>query len=154
MGSTFIRTALHPENVRVPLTAADKPGVIRELLDILDASGDLPDRAAAEAVVFDRENLMSTGLEHGLAIPHGKTDTVPGLVVAAGTHPEGIDFACADGKVARIFILTVSPASRSGPHIRLMAEISTLVRDDTLRGRLLDATTAEEVYALLAGIED
>jgi mannitol/fructose-specific phosphotransferase system IIA component (Ntr-type) len=102
-------------------------------------------------VVLDRERMMSTGLENGIAIPHGKCNSVKKLIVAVGLKPDGVDFECADGQPARIFLLTLSPASRSGPHIRFMAEISRLLQNDNLRSRVLAATTGKEIEALLTG---
>ncbi len=150
MANQFLRDAIVPRHLRPELTATDKPGIIRELLDILEQAGTLPDRKAAEAAVVEREACMSTGLERGIAIPHGKTDTVERLLVAVGLKPEGVDFDAADGQPSRIFILTLSPASRSGPHIRFLAEVSRLLQDDTRREQLLAAATPEAMAAALA----
>jgi len=135
------------------LEATEKQDAIRELIGILDDAGHLTDRAEAERVVLERESIMSTGMEKGIAIPHGKTDTVDSLVVAVALKPEGIDFACADGQPATILITTLSPASRSGPHIRFMAEVSTLLQSEATRERLLASSTPEQAVAILTGIK-
>ena len=147
----LLKNVLTPDVVRIPLNANDKEGIIRELIDILDAKNRLPDRAAAEKVVFEREANMSTGMENGVAIPHGKTDTVDRLHVAMGLKPEGVDFGCVDGEPARILILTLSPASTSGPHIRFMAEITRLLQQEALRRRLLACRTPEEAIHVIQG---
>ncbi len=149
MASRILKDVLQPQLVRVNMQASTKNEAILELLDILESGGLLKDRAEAERVVFEREKSMSTGLEHGIAIPHGKTDTVSSLIVALATKPEGIDFECADGLPARILIMTLSPASVSGPHIRFMAEVSQLLRHADLRDRILSASTAEDVVHYL-----
>ena len=149
MSSSFLRNALSPEFVRVSMAAETKEEAIRELVGILETGGVLPDPEEALRVVYEREKVMSTGMERGIAIPHGKTDTVDSLHVAFAVKPEGIDFDCADGEPARILIVTISPASRSGPHIRFMAEISRLLQDTGLRDRVLAAASPEEIVRLL-----
>jgi len=149
MSSAFLRHALRPELVRMDLGADTKVSAIRELVGILDEAGLLHNRAEAERVVLEREEVMSTGMEYGIAIPHGKTDTVDELLVALALKPDGIDFDCADGRPATILLVTLSPASRTGPHIRLMAEVSRLLSDPTLRDRVLAASSPESVVALL-----
>jgi len=133
------------------MMAETKDEAIHEMLDVLETAGVLPDRAAAEKVVFERERVMSTGMECGIAIPHGKTDTVDQLIVAVGIKREGLDFDCADGQPARMFIMTLSPVSRSGPHIRFLAEISRLLHTADVRERVLNAADSREVVAVLTG---
>ena len=70
---------------------------------------------------------------------------------AAGIHRTGVDFEAMDGQPSRIFILTLSPASRTGPHIQFLAEISKVLSDSALREKILTAETAEEIVRLLAG---
>ena len=94
-----------------------------------------------------RENKMSTGLEAGIAIPHGKTDAVKKLVCAVGIKHDGIDFKALDGKPSQIFILTLSPKSRPTPHIQLMSTISHALIGDGSK-RVLAAKSIEEIYTL------
>ena len=96
MATSFLRNALRPEFVRVSMAAETKEEAIRELVGILEAGGVLPDPEEALRVVCEREKVMSTGMERGIAIPHGKTDTVDSLHVAFATKPEGIDFDSVD----------------------------------------------------------
>ena len=127
------------------LVADSKNGIMAEIVDRLQACGRIEDRQAALTAVQDRERKMSTGIGHGIAIPHGKTDTVDQLVVAVGRKKGGVDFASLDGKPSTIFIFTLSPLSRSGPHLQFLAEVSKLLKDQKVRDRLLQAQTAEEV---------
>ena len=94
---------------------------------------------------------MSTGMQNGIAIPHGKSDTVNSLVAAVGLRPEGIDFDAIDDQPCSIFVLTVSPVNRTGPHIQFLAEISRLLNDASVREELLSADTEEEVLRILTG---
>jgi len=153
MAASFLWQVLKPELIRMRLESRDKTGIIRELVGILDTAGLLRDRAEAERVVLAREQMMSTGMEHGVAIPHGKTDTVDGLLVAMALCPEGVDFDCIDRQPARILIVTLSPASRTGPHIRFMAEVSRILRDADLRDQVLAAKSSGTVVDILLRAE-
>lgn len=146
-----IRKAIGKDAIRLSLQARDKPAIIEELLDLIVRAGRIPDRKAALKSLLERERKMSTGMHHGLAIPHGKTNTLDGLVASVGILPEGVDFGSMDGEPSRIFILTVSPAHRAGPHIQFLAEISRLLNRQDIRRKLLEAKTADEVHELLAG---
>jgi PTS system nitrogen regulatory IIA component len=146
-----LKKLLGPRNVSLELAGKSKREVIAEMVDLLTAAGGLNDREAALACVLAREGKMSTGMEHGIAIPHGKTDTVKKLVVGVGIHREGVDFESLDGQPAHIFIMTVSPLNKSGPHIQFLAEISRILGNAAVRERLLAAGDQGEIIALLSG---
>lgn len=141
---------LRPALVKAHLDAADKPGVIEELLDVLEANGQLRDRDRARRDVLGREESMSTGLQYGVAIPHAKSDAVDHLVCAVGLKPEGIDFDSMDGEPARIFIMTLSPADRPARHVEFISAVSRLL-DSERRAAILTCRTGEQVYELLCG---
>ncbi len=146
---TVLQRALNVNAVRLNLQATTKKAVIRELLAIADEVYNLKDRAACEKVVMAREKSLSTGMQNGIAMPHGKTDTVDRLIAVVGLQPDGIDFNCFDEQPARIFVMTLSPASKAGPHIQFLAEISSLLRDEEARELLLQSATPAEAYATL-----
>lgn len=151
MAHNPLNDALRREQIKPRLAGSDKDGIIREMIQVLVGAGAVNDREAAETVVFEREKTMSTGMENGIAIPHGKTDTVDSLVVALGLKPEGVEFQCVDGQPATIIVLILSPANRAGPHIRFMAGISKLLRNESVRNRLLACETADEILQVLTG---
>lgn len=144
-----IRKAITKETICLRLAAREKTAIIEELVDLLEKAGRISDRKAVLKCVLEREKKMSTGMHNGLAIPHGKTDTVEGLVAAVGLIPEGVDFESMDKQPSRIFILTVSPVNRSGPHIQFLAEISRLMNRADARRQLLEAETLDTLHALL-----
>jgi len=144
-----LRKAIPRESISLSLKARDKQGIIEELLDLMVVSGRIPDRKAALKAILERERKMSTGMHHGLAIPHGKTDTVDSLVASLGVLPEGVEFESMDGEPSRIFILTVSPANRAGPHIQFLAEVSRLMNRSEIRESMLNAETVEQLHTLL-----
>ena len=142
----------------VNLVCLDLPGrskreVIEALLDILMKTGKVKDREAALACLLEREQKMSTGVQEGIAIPHGKTETVDELLACVALKKEGVDFGALDGKKSRIFIMTLSPANRIGPHVQFLAEISKLLRHKAKRDKLLSAASADELLALIINPE-
>ena len=144
-----LRKVLSKSDITVNLPGQTKAEVIEALMDILMASGKVRDRDLAMAAILEREKKMSTGIQNGVAIPHGKTDAVDELVACLGIKREGIDFDALDGERSRIFIMTLSPVNRSGPHVQFLAEISQLLTDSAKRDRLLTARTQDDVLDIL-----
>lgn len=142
-----IRKVLSEDTIRLNLKAATKQELIEELLDVLVASGHVLDRKASLKALLEREHKMSTGMQNGLALPHAKCDAVDRLVAALGIKPEGMDFESIDREPSRIFILTLSPLNRTGPHIQFLAEIGRQISNADARAKLLAARTPAEVMA-------
>jgi PTS system nitrogen regulatory IIA component len=147
-----LRTVVCPECVALHLKGSTKDEIIAELIDVLVAAGKLrtsKDRDEALRVVLERERKMSTGMQNGIAIPHGKTDCVDTLVAAVGINKEGVNFESLDNQPSRIFVMTLSPNTRTGPHIQFLAEISRALSDPKIRDRVLNAESAEQVLEAL-----
>ncbi|MCL2791687.1 MAG: PTS sugar transporter subunit IIA [Spirochaetaceae bacterium] len=134
--------------VRVPLKSSTKTEIIRELIDVLDKAGKLSDSESAFKAVIARENMGSTGLEKGIAVPHAKTEKVKNLVLAIGIAPDGVDFDSLDGEPSKLFFLLLAQPSQSGPHIEALAEIARITRSQSFCRLLLNAQTPEEVVEL------
>lgn len=145
-----LKKLLGKENVFLDLKSSSKEDIIKEMIDRLVVSGKIKDRDAALEAVLTREKKMSTGMENGIAIPHGKTDSVDHLITAVALKKEGVDFDSMDGQASKIFIMTVSPLSRSGPHIQFLAEVSKLLKEPEARQMLLAARTVEEVIRVFS----
>ena len=139
------------ETISLDLKGNDKEEILAEMVELLAASGHIRDKEAVLKAVTDREKRMSTGMQNGIAIPHGKTDSVDCLVAALGIKREGIDFGALDRHPSTIFVMTVSPDSRTGPHIQFLAEVSRPLNDASVRAKILSASTREEVLKLLLG---
>lgn len=144
---------LEPKCVKVPLEAKDKKSAITELVDLLSSNGQLMNRDAVLEVVMLREQMRSTGIGSGIAIPHGKCNSVKELVMAIGIADEPIDFESVDDKPVKIIILLVSPSDRTGPHIQALARISRLMLDEEFKQMLEGASSAEEAYELVSSKE-
>ncbi len=144
-----LKKVLSPDAVWVDLKADSKQGIIEEMIARLVAAGKLSDREAVLKAVVEREAKMSTGMQNGVAIPHGKTDAVESLVAAIGINKSGVPFDSMDGSPCTIFIMTISPTQRTGPHIQFLAEVSRLISQPAERDRLLAAKTHGDIYEIL-----
>lgn len=138
-----------PEVIKIPLESKDKPDVLRELVGVLKRAGRIEDFDAVLLAVQDREDKQSTGLQEGIAVPHGKTPAVSSLQLAIGIAPEGIDFHSLDGKPARLFFLLVGSPDQSGPHVQALADVARLAQSKAFCRALIDARDAEQVVALM-----
>lgn len=143
-----LATYMSPRLLCAQLEGDDKEAVIAELLALLDRSGVVRDLDAARDAVWTREKSMSTGMQFGIAIPHGRTDAVSRLVCAVGLKPDGVEFGTIDGKPARIIVLTLSPSTAAAPHMQFMSMVSQAL-DEEGREELLACETSEEMFAVL-----
>lgn len=144
-----LSTILTIETVAVGLHSPDKRSIINELLDILVLAGSITDKHAAFKAILEREEKMSTGMKYGIAIPHGKTETVSSLVACVGISAEPIPFDTLDGKPARIFIMTLSPPEKTGPHLQFLAEVSQLFKSASRRDAAISARTPTELLSVI-----
>ncbi len=137
--------------VKVPLVSKDKPDTLRELIQILKDAGEIDDLNAVLKAVQEREDKQSTGLERGIAVPHGKTAVISSLKLAVGIAPQGIDFDSLDGKPSKLFFLLLAPPNQSGPHVQALAEIAKLARSQAFCEALVHTENAREVVKLMKG---
>jgi len=144
-----LKTALSTDSIDLNLKGANKKEIINELLDILHRTGKIQDREAALAAVMEREEKMSTGMKHGIAIPHGKTSTTDDLVACIGISEKPIDFDSLDKQPCRIFIMTLSPVEKTGPHLQFLAEVSLLFKSAEKRDEILRAKTPGEILDIM-----
>ena len=147
--SMDLKTVLTPETVELHLKGKTKEEIIDEMLEILIKAGKVTDKAAARECVLDRERKMSTGMKHGIAIPHGKTDTVSDLVACIGISDNPVDFDSLDQEPCRIFIMTLSPVNKTGPHLQFLAEVSLLFKSAEKRAQILATQDKAEVIKIL-----
>jgi mannitol/fructose-specific phosphotransferase system IIA component (Ntr-type) len=141
-----------PQRIKIPLQGRNKDELLRELVEL--ATGPVEaQRDAVLAAVRAREAVLSTGIGHGVAIPHGKTAAIAELMLAAGTTHAGVDFDALDGQPVRLFFLLVGPESAAGAHIKALSRISRLVRREDMRDRLLAADSPDEFYRILREFE-
>ncbi|WP_425616176.1 PTS sugar transporter subunit IIA [Anatilimnocola sp. NA78] len=145
--SDFVQT----DAIKASVTALSKPEVIRELVEGLAASGSIKasDAESIIAAILKREELGSTGIGRGVAVPHTKHPSVEKLVGTVGVSHEGVDFNSLDGDKVHLFFLLVSPPDRPGDHLRALENISRQLRDDTFCRFLKQAQTVQDIRQLL-----
>lgn len=144
---------LHPACIKVPLAAVDKHGAIDELIDLLAAAGRVRRADDVKRAVWERETQRTTGIGEGLAIPHGKSDTLDQVVVAIGRPAQPIEFDAIDRKPVRLIVLLVSPPNRTSDHIQALGKISRLMGNVEFREQVYNASSATELLALFEGAE-
>ncbi|HAM33892.1 MAG TPA: PTS fructose transporter subunit IIA [Deltaproteobacteria bacterium] len=144
-----IQDIVPPESVVDGLRAETKEGVLRELSEAVCRRVPALSPARLTAILMEREGLGSTGIGEGVAIPHGKVPGIDRLVAAFGRSREGVQFASLDGKPARLFFLILAPENSAGMHLKALARISRLLKDERFRGRLLSAEGAEGLSQVL-----
>ncbi len=140
---------LSPELIKIPLESKDKEGVIREMVDVLSKNGKVIDPEAVLEAVLEREKVMSTGVGQGIAIPHGKTESVTGVVAALGISRDDIDFQAIDEQPVHIVFLLLAPPYETGLHLKALSRVSRLLSKEEFREKLLQASNAEEAMRFI-----
>lgn len=137
---------LQQELVFGELSASSKTDVIRELASkICKVKQDLNSTKITE-ILLEREKLGSTGIDDGVAIPHGKIPGLKNIVVACGRKKEGIQFDSHDGKPSKIFFVLLAPEEATALHLKVLARLSRLLKDDFFRTELLKAGDSKQIF--------
>ncbi|MCK5197231.1 MAG: PTS sugar transporter subunit IIA [Spirochaetales bacterium] len=144
-----LKKILNKNVAELELRGSSKQEIIENLLDILVKTGKVKDRAVALEALMAREAKMSTGIQQGIAIPHCKTDAVNELLACVGIKKDGVDFEALDGIPSKIFIMTLSPLTRTGPHVQFLAEISRVLTNEDMRTKLINAGSGDELISLI-----
>ncbi len=140
---------LSGKSVIVGLKGQDKREILEELVDVLEVGDKITHREKVLEAVLQREEIMSTGIGHGIAIPHGKSEYVKELGGVLGIKSAGVEFDSLDGQPTFIFFLLVSPMDVSGPHIKALARISRLLKGEDFRRRLIACPDKETAIKIL-----
>jgi PTS system nitrogen regulatory IIA component len=135
------------------LKATGKRDAVAELVALLESAHGLDSRGEILDRVLRREAMMSTGIGNGVAIPHGKARAVDRMMAACAVSPAGVDFEAVDGEPAHLFILLVSPESVGTPHVKVLANISRLLKEESVRRNLREADSAGAFLAALKAAE-
>ena len=144
---------LSEDRIKVPLGGQSKDDLLRELVDLVAPTAEPAAKDAILAAVREREQLLSTGIGAGVAIPHGKTPVVDQLLVAAGVAARPLDFDALDGQPVELFFLLVGPESASGAHIKALSRISRLLRREQLRNSLRAVKSRREFLDVVRASE-
>lgn len=139
---------LRVDCIKAPLLATDKQAAIHELVDVLAQAGRVNAPSTLRDAVWTREQTRTTGIGHGLAIPHGKAAGVDSLAIAIGRPNAPMEFQAIDSKPVRLIILLASPVHATSDHIQALAGISKLMSIEEFRQKVYTAPTAEDIYRL------
>ncbi len=139
------------EAVIAQLAAQDKEGAVREMVRALCEAGKVQedDYEGIVEAILKREELGTTGIGRGVAVPHTKHASVEQLIATVAVSHEGVDFASLDGEPVFMFFLLVSPPDRPGDHLRALENISRQLRDDTFCRFLKQAKCKEDIFTVL-----
>ena len=139
------------EAIRANLDAADKEETIREMVQALQEAEQVEadEYESIVKAILKREELGSTGIGRGVAVPHTKHPSVDRLIGTVAVSEEGVDFASLDGEAVHLFFLLISPPDRPGDHLRALENISRQLRDDTFCRFLKQAKSGQDIQQLL-----
>lgn len=136
------------DTINVDLKARDKKGVLDEMVaPVAEKTGASQEKLVK--VLMERERLGSTGIGGGIGIPHGKLKDLDKLILGYGLSRQGVDFESMDGRPTHIFFLLLTPESSAGVHLKMLARISRLLKNDGLKERLMQADKPEDVIAII-----
>ena len=144
-----IKDVIGPEQVEVGLRVSDKAQLLRELSRRAAAAVSI-DQSVIHDALLARENLGSTGLGKGFALPHARLDTLPRFFALFVRLARPIDFAAIDGQPVDLIILLLTPANAGNQHLATLAALSRPLRDAEFVQRLRRAADTATIYTLLA----
>lgn len=140
-----ILDVLQKEAILPDLTSRDKKGIIEELVSPVTRIANV-NREDLVRVLMDRERLGSTGIGGGIGIPHGKLTGLESLILSFGLSRKGVDFESMDGRPTHIFFLLITPENSTGLHLKLLARISKILKNDLFKAKLLKAADRDEIF--------
>lgn len=142
--------------IKIGLEARNKTAAIEEMIDLLvsDHQISLANRGTVIEAVMKREAMISTGMEHGVAIPHGAVDSVDDIVAALGVSQAGVDFHSIDGRPTYIIILLILPANKYSSSVQAMAGISRVLTTPQIRKSIRDATSSDDLLDCILDEEE
>ena len=143
-----ILEVLQKEAILEDLVSTDKKGILKELVAPVAKVANVSEEGLVE-VLLERERLGSTGIGGGVGIPHGKLKNLENIVLGFGISRNGVDFESMDSKPTRIFFLLVTPENSTGLHLKMLARISRLLKDESFKERLINASSQEEIYSII-----
>jgi len=144
-----LKKIIREDSILLHVAHCEKTELIKKMLDILTRTKRVKNSELALFDLLEREKKMSTGMEHGIAFPHAKTDAVDKLVSSVALVPDGVNFKALDGYPSYIFIMVLSPRNKTGPHIEFIASVASLLKTEQVRESLLHARTKKDVITTL-----
>ncbi len=143
-----ILEVLNKEAILEDLKSKDKKGILEELVAPVAKVADVSEEGLVR-VLLDRERLGSTGIGGGVGIPHGKLKNLENIVLGFGLSRKGVDFDSMDGKPTHVFFLLVTPENSTGLHLKMLARISRLLKNESFKERLINAAGQDDIFNII-----
>ena len=140
---------LDQNNIITAIKASNKNGVIEELVEVMVENHSYLQKDELIKVLLERERLGSTGIGDGVAIPHGKFPGISEPIISFGNSEKALDFDTMDGQPAHLFFLLVAPEDSASIHLKALARIAKILKNDSFRKQLMEASTREEIYQVI-----
>ncbi len=141
---------LAESSIVADLRAHNKTEALKVLVEAVAKTNPEIEQQAILKVLLDREELGSTGIGDGIAIPHGKAPQLSQIISGFGLSKTGIEFDSLDGKPAYLFFLLVAPENSVGTHLKMLARISRMLKNTDFRNKLLHANSQKEIYQIIS----
>jgi PTS system nitrogen regulatory IIA component len=141
---------LSVQTVIPTLANREKNAVLQEVADWLASAHPPLDKNRVLQVLLDRERISTTAIGEGVAIPHGKLPGVDRVIGVFARSLEGVDFASLDGAPTHLFFVLIAPENAAADHLKALARISRLLKDEIFRRHLMEAKTSQEIFQTIA----
>lgn len=148
-----ILDVLHLNTIIPNLKSQDKTGVLEELSVAIAGASEIDPQTLLN-VLMERERLGSTGIGGGIGIPHGKIPGLDSMIIGFGLSKRGVDFDSIDGRPTHLFFALITPDQSTGLHLKFLARISRMLKNDVFKMRLMKAASAEDIMALIQSEDD
>ena len=145
-----ITDILKKEHIIENLVSTDKESTLDELSSFLKDKGMVSNKETLQSALMEREALGSTGIGENVAIPHAKISAIDQIVTVFGRSIKGIEFDSLDKKPVHFIYLVLAPMNSSGQHLKVLARVSRLLKNKSLRESIISATEANQIYAIIA----
>ena len=140
---------LKKESIIADLVGINKEEVLREVTDFLQSQGLIKDKESLLNTLIEREKLGSTGIGENVAIPHGKSDELSKIITVFARSLKGVDFEALDQKPVHFVCMVIAPSNSTGQHLKTLARISRIFKNQNLRDGILKLQNADQIYSLL-----
>lgn len=140
---------LNVDLLELDLSASDTEGCIEKLVDILDSNGLIKDPKEVYHKLIEREKVMSTGIGRGVAIPHARCSSLSRTIVTIAISSQGIEFKAIDGKPVKVVFLIVGPPEAASLHVKLLAQIARMIKNQGFADRLLQASSGSDIIEII-----
>ena len=140
---------LDKKSVTLNLVASTKIEAIDKMVDLVENSGNLNNKEEYKKAIIAREEMSTTGIGEGVAIPHAKTKAVDKACLAAGVSKDGIDYESFDGSLSHLFFMIAAPDGANDTHLEVLSRLSTILMDEEFRNNLINTTSIDEFISLI-----